>query len=60
MQKTIKIPHPDNDGTWVEFSNMSIRQVDILKDYIKYTSGHRSKRRYSTESKKSPHVMDGR
>ena len=26
----LRIPHPKGDGTWVEFNNMSLRQLDVL------------------------------
>ena len=29
----IRIPHPDGDGTWVEFRGMSERQMDIILAY---------------------------
>lgn len=34
QEKPIKVPHPSNDGTWVEFYGMSARQKEILNDYI--------------------------
>lgn len=35
QEKPIKVPHPDNDGTWVEFYGMSIRQKEVLTVCIK-------------------------
>ena len=29
----LKVPHPSKDGTWVEFSGMSIRQEEVLRQY---------------------------
>lgn len=29
----IRIPHPDGDGTWVEFRGLSKRQMDIILAY---------------------------
>lgn len=29
----IRVKHPDNDNTWVEFKGMSIRQLEVLTHY---------------------------
>lgn len=31
--KVIRVPHPSNDGTWVEFHGWSIRQKEVLEYY---------------------------
>ena len=33
MEKAIKVPHPSNDGTWVEFHGTSARQKEVLEHY---------------------------
>jgi hypothetical protein len=34
----IKINHPDNDGTYVIFTNPTPRQKEVLLDYLSYTT----------------------
>jgi hypothetical protein len=34
MDNSIKVPHPDGEG-FVEFSRITLRQLDVLKKYQK-------------------------
>jgi len=32
---TVKVPHPKGDGTWVIFTGLTIRQKEVLSEYMK-------------------------
>lgn len=43
----VQVPHPNNDGTWVEFHQLSLRQLEVLAHYatlIKPTKNGSKKR----------------